>query len=234
MRGAVALGDGGSVTTLRYEAYDSATPKGAKPTLVLAHGAGADQASGFLVAASEGLAARGITTVTFNFGYTEAKRRRPDPPKVLEACWRAVHRAVAEGAKGPLFVGGKSMGGRMASQVAAAGGFPGVEGLVFFGYPLHPAKEPAKRRDAHLPQVPIPMLFVQGTRDALGTAEDIEALFPRLQAPTLHAVEGADHGFDVLASVRKARGVTQADVMTAILDGVAAWVVATSRSSLSA
>ena len=158
--------------------------------------------------AGRAMAARGIATATFDFPYVIARRKVPDRPSVLEDAWReAIEAARREPALSglPLFIGGKSMGGRMASHVAASGrGIEGVRGLIFLGYPLHPAGKPAQRRDQHLPDIRLPMLFVQGTRDAFGTAEEIRALLPSLAAPAeLFVVEGGDHSFKVPARIAK-------------------------------
>jgi uncharacterized protein len=166
--------------------------------LVLAHGAGAGQTSQFMVQAARGLASRGVTTATFDFPYMEAGRKVPDRAPILEEAWR---KAVAEMRTRiddlPLFIGGKSMGGRIASQVASQGSAAPLRGLVFLGYPLHPPGKPEQRRDAHLPAIKEPMLFVQGTRDAFGTAAEIQALLPRLQRATLREINGGDHSFKV-------------------------------------
>jgi uncharacterized protein len=166
--------------------------------LVLAHGAGAGQTSQFMVQAARGLASRGVTTATFDFPYMEAGRKVPDRAPILEEAWR---KAIAEMRTRiddlPLFIGGKSMGGRIASQVASQGSAAPLHGLVFLGYPLHPPGKPEQRRDAHLPAIKEPMLFVQGTRDAFGTAAEIQALLPRLQRATLREINGGDHSFKV-------------------------------------
>lgn len=192
--------------------------------LILAHGAGAGQGSPFVRRTAQGLFARGIRVVTFDFPYMAAGRKLPDPAPVLEHAW---HEAIAgvradPGASGlPLFIGGKSMGGRIASQVAAGGLQPPCAGLVFLGYPLHPPGKPHQRRDAHLPEIGAPMLFVQGERDAFGTAREIRELLPRLRAAVdLHEVPGGDHSFKVPAS----GGRSQATVEEEILDAVATWI----------
>ena len=188
----IPLGTGAATTALVYE---SSTPAAA--ALILGHGAGAGQRSGFMVDFARALAALGIQTVTFNFLYTEQHRRIPDRGPALEACYRAVImaiRASVADAKRALFIGGKSMGGRIATQVAA--GDPGlpIAGLVLLGYPLHPPGRPAERRDKHLPAVGRPMLFVQGSRDAFGTPAELEPVLAHLHpAPTLHVVSGGDH-----------------------------------------
>jgi predicted alpha/beta-hydrolase family hydrolase len=163
-------------------------------TLILAHGAGAPQSHPFMTDIARRLSERGIDVVTFDFLYAAARRKLPDRNDVLEATWRAVIATVRARGGLPtesLFIGGKSMGGRIASQVAAADGGLVLSGLVFLGYPLHPAGKPHARRDAHLPRVPFPMLFVQGTRDDLGSAADIAKL--ALPNARVHAVEGGDH-----------------------------------------
>ena len=192
--------------------YRSESPAAA---FVVAHGAGAGQNSPFMTRAARGLAARGVSCATFDFAYLAAGRRAPDPAPRLEARWReAIEEAERVFSGLPLVIGGKSMGGRIASHVAAAGR-RGLAGLVFLGYPLHPPGKPQQRRDAHLPDVAEPMLFVQGSRDAFGTAEEIRALLPRLQRATLHEVAGADHSFKV------PRGE---DPVEGILDDVVRWI----------
>jgi hypothetical protein len=191
--------------------------------VVVAHGAGAGQMSPFMVRTAEGLSARGLSCATFNFGYIDAGKHVPDPPAVLEARWRDAIEAGSKAMPGlPLLIGGKSMGGRIASQVAAQGA-EGIAGLVYLGYPLHPPGKPQQRRDAHLPTIEQPMLFVQGTRDAFGTADEIRALLPRLARASLHEVAGGDHSFKV-----SGRGAPSADaVLAQVLDAVAAWVFTT-------
>jgi uncharacterized protein len=192
--------------------YPSDSPHGA---IVVAHGAGAGQTSAFMVRTARGLAARGLSCATFDFAYIESGRRVPDPAAALEARWREAMTAAADAFPAlPLFIGGKSMGGRIASHVAAEG-VRGIAGLIFLGYPLHPPGKPQQRRDAHLPRVREPMLFVQGTRDAFGTAEEIRALLPRLQRATLHEVPDADHSFKV--------GRGRPDPVDHILDVAAEW-----------
>ncbi len=190
----------------------------AKAAIVVAHGAGAGQTSPFLVRTATGLAARGLSCATFDFDYIVKGRRVPDPAPVLEARWRdAIDAARTAFPSLPLVIAGKSMGGRIASHVAAQG-VQGVSGLVFLGYPLHPPGKPQQRRDAHLPRIAEPMLFVQGTRDAFGTADEVRTLLPQLQRVTLHEVAGADHSFKV------GRGAP--DPLDGILAAVAAWVAA--------
>ena len=136
-----------------------------------------------------------IDVVTFNFPYIDAGRSAPDRAPILEARFIDVWRRTAAGARGPMFAGGKSMGGRIASQVAARGGFdPAPAGLVFFGYPLHPPGRPEQRRDAHLPNIQVPMLFLHGTRDPFGSPEEMTALVAGLGARArLDIIDGGDH-----------------------------------------
>jgi predicted alpha/beta-hydrolase family hydrolase len=182
------------VSALRYPA---AEPR-LNATLILAHGAGAGQHSAFMTAFATALAGFGVDTVTFNFLYTEQRRRIPDRKPALEACYRAVIQAVRRELDGALFIGGKSMGGRIATHVAAEGLANPPSGIVLLGYPLHPPGRPQERRDAHLPGVPCPMLFVQGSRDAFGTPAEIEPVLLTLERPAmLHIVEGGDHSFKV-------------------------------------
>ena len=174
---------------------------------MIAHGAGAGMTHPFMVGAAEGLREGGVSVLRFNFPFIDAHRRIPDPPPVLLDTWEAAVRRVRElGARLPLAAGGKSLGGRMASMLAARQGaaFPAAA-LVFLGYPLHPAGRSERLRDAHLGDIRVPMLFIQGTRDALARLDLIEAVAARL-APLarLHVVPGADHSFRV-------RGVKRSD-----------------------
>jgi predicted alpha/beta-hydrolase family hydrolase len=187
----------------------------ARAALVLAHGAGAGQHSPFMVRISQGLAQRGIHTATFDFPYMAARRKVPDRPPVLEGAWReAVDAARVELVGVPLFIGGKSMGGRIASHIASQG-CEGLSGLVFLGYPLHPPGKPDQRRDAHLPAIAERMLFVQGTRDAFGTSAEITAMVPDLQNATVHQVAGGDHSFKVSG---------KRDVLEEIMNVVVRWI----------
>jgi predicted alpha/beta-hydrolase family hydrolase len=203
--------------------YPAAAKHSAGVTLILGHGAGAGQTSGFITSFAEGLSARGIDTITFNFLYNEQGRRLPGPNDKLEACWRAVIEAVHQRLKSGedrLAIGGKSMGGRIASQVAAAG-IGGVEGLVFLGYPLHPPGRPDRLRAQHLSAIKAPMLFVQGSRDAFGTPDELRPIVTSLEPPAdLYVVEGGDHSF----KVRKGAGVVQSDIHSMIQDHIAAWL----------
>jgi predicted alpha/beta-hydrolase family hydrolase len=173
--------------------YSSETPRAA---FVIAHGAGAGQASAWMQRFARGMQTRGVSAATFDFPYIAAKRKVPDRAPVLEACWREALDAAREAFAGvPIFIGGKSMGGRIASHIAAQGA--PAAGLILLGYPLHPPGRPDQRRDAHLPQITIPTLFVQGTGDTFGTAAEIRALLPTLGRATLHDVPGGDHSFKV-------------------------------------
>ncbi len=188
--------------------------------LVLAHGAGAGQTSQFLVQAARGLSARGVTTATFDFPYITAGRKVPDRAPVLERAWRdGLHEARAQIGDVPFLIGGKSMGGRIASHVASQGGAGPLGGLVFLGYPLHPPARPDQRRDAHLPAIQEPMLVVQGSRDTFGTGEEIRALIPLLQRATLHEIAGGDHSFKV-----PGRETRREEIFNQILDAVVEWI----------
>ena len=196
--------------------------------LLLAHGAGAGQRSPFMTATAGALAARGVVTGTFDFPYMRTGRKVPDPATVLEQAWResiAAARELDDFTGLPLFIGGKSMGGRIASQAAAANDLE-IAGLVFLGYPLHPPGKPQQRRDAHLSSISVPMLFVQGTRDAFGTADEIRQLLPRLRRAELYEVAGGDHSFKVPAK----GGTPQAEVLTRIYERVVAFIGASARA----
>jgi predicted alpha/beta-hydrolase family hydrolase len=200
--------------------YPTEHPIGA---LVLAHGAGAGQMSHFMVQAARGFAARAVTTATFDFPYITAGRKVPDRAPVLERAWRdAIDDARNRIGDLPLVIGGKSMGGRLASHVASQGGAGILSGLVFLGYPLHPPGRPEQRRDAHLPAIQEPLLFVQGTKDTFGTASEIQALLPRLHQATLHEIAGGDHSFKVPGGKAK-----QDAVFNTILDTVVEWMRST-------
>jgi predicted alpha/beta-hydrolase family hydrolase len=208
------------VTALVYPAK----PKNrAGITLILGHGAGAGQMHSFMVSFATELAARGIDAVTFNFSYTEHGRHVPDSNDKLEACYLAVIETVRNHKKlgrNKLAIGGKSMGGRIASQVAAAGAGD-LAGLVFLGYPLHPPGNLEKLRSKHLPDIKAPMLFVQGSRDSFGTPEELKPIIKKLKPRAdLYVVEGGDHSF----KVPKSAGRTQEEVYTAVLDEVARWL----------
>jgi predicted alpha/beta-hydrolase family hydrolase len=212
---AVEVNEQESVTALLYPA---AKKNRAGFTVVLGHGAGANQLSGFMCMVAGGLAARGIDTMTFNFLYTERGRHIPDPKARLESCYRAVINAALNHRKlkkNRLVIGGKSMGGRIASQVAAAEG-DRVAGLVVLGYPLHPPGRPDKLRDEHLKDIHAPMLFLQGARDSFGTKDEIGAVIKKLHLPaTLYVIEGGDHSFRVPKSVAPQQRVFE-DVMNEV------------------
>jgi len=197
-----------------------------RATLILAHGAGAPQTHPWMVGVARALAARQIDIVTFNFLYAEQKRRAPDKNDVLEATWRAAIGAVrarGDGAHRPLLIGGKSMGGRIASQVAAKGDVD-IAGLVLLGYPLHPPGKPNQLRTAHLPQVRVPMLFVQGSRDAFGASAELAPVVERLEklsaGTRLFVIEGGDHSL----SLPKRSGETFEAVVARVADEVARFV----------
>ncbi len=215
--------DDDSTTAVAYPAAD------ARATLILAHGAGAPQTHPFMVAFGHGLAERGIETVTFNFLYTEQGRRAPDRALKLEACYRAVVDAVRERSEErPLFIGGKSMGGRMATHIAASPDPDGdeatpaadVSGVVALGYPLHPPGRLEKMRDAHLPRIAVPTLVVQGARDTFGTEEELRPVLARMPAATLHVVEGGDHSFNV----RRKSDPSKQEIYDAVMDVIADWI----------
>ena len=196
-------------------------PPAARALLVLAHGAGAGMRHRFMNELAAALGERGVATLRYHFPYMEAGRRRPDRPALLEATVRA---AVAEAARRAgdlaLFAGGKSMGGRMASQAAANG--LRVDGLIFLGYPLHPPGRFEKLRDAHLPKITAPMLFVQGTRDDFARSDLLEATRATLgDRATLVKIEDGDHSFAVR---KKLTGQTSADVERAIGQSVVDWL----------
>jgi predicted alpha/beta-hydrolase family hydrolase len=197
-------------------------PKDARTAYVMAHGAGAGMRHPFMAAIAAGLAERGIATLRYQFPYMEKGGRRPDPPKLAHATVRA---AVAEAArllpKLPLFAGGKSFGGRMTSQAQAAAALPGVRGLAFLGFPLHPAGKPSRDRGEHLFDVRIPMLFLQGARDPLAMPDQIEPLCKALGGrATLITFPDADHSFHVPAR----SGRTDADVRNMLLDAFIGWI----------
>ena len=191
-------------------------------TLILAHGAGAPQTHPWLVKAATAISARGIDVVTFNFLYTETRRRAPDRNDVLEATWMAAIDAVRSRSPGKrLFLGGKSMGGRIATQVAATLAPGDVQGLVLLGYPLHPPGKPAQLRTAHLPRVAAPMLFVQGSRDSFGTPEELRPVLAGLaNATRLVVVDGGDHSF----AIPKSSGQTLDDTLAHVADEVAQFI----------
>jgi uncharacterized protein len=198
------------------------TPSDARACYVLAHGAGAGMTHPFMGAVAQGLAARGIATLRYQFPYMERGSRRPDTPRVAHAAVRAAVVEAAQRLPGlPLFAGGKSFGGRMTSQAQAASPLPGVRGLVFLGFPLHPAGKPSDERAAHLFDIGIPMLFLQGSRDKLASLELLEPVIAKLGAKaTLAVFADADHSFHVPAR----SGRKDAQVLDEVLDAFAGWL----------
>jgi len=202
-------------------------PARARVCYVMAHGAGAGMTHPFMQAIAEGFAERGIATLRYQFPYMEAGRKRTDPPALAHATVRA---AVAQAQRRfpnlPLVAGGKSFGGRMTSQMQAAAPLPGVRGLVFLGFPLHPAKRPSRDRAKHVAAVQVPMLFLQGTRDALAELDQLEPACAALgNRATLRLFEHADHSFHVPART----GRKDAEVRAELLDAAAEWISATCR-----
>ena len=191
-------------------------------TLVLAHGAGAGQKSAWMVAASQALAARGIRVGTFDFPYMTAGKKVPDRAPILESAWReALSIGRDRSRDGRAFVGGKSMGGRIATQVAASDRDLPIAGLVLLGYPLHPPGRPHQRRDKHLPAIGRPMLFVQGSKDTFGTPSELAPVLEPIQPPpTVHVVEGGDHSF----KLSKKDAVRQAAVYDDIQRTIVEWI----------
>ncbi len=196
-------------------------PADARLLYVLAHGAGAGMRHPFLETISQRLAEQEIATLRYQFPYMEQRARRPDPPAVAAAAVRAAVIEAARAAPGlPLLAGGKSFGGRMTSTAQAGEPLPGVRGLVFLGFPLHPPGRPGNERAEHLTQVQIPMLFLQGTRDDFADLKLLRPVVKRLGTrATLHLVDGGDHSFKVL----KKSGRTEADVMTELVGAIVEW-----------
>ena len=201
-------------------------PEKAKWLLVLAHGAGAGMRHAFLETLACELAAVSVATLRYQFPYVEQRRRRPDPPGVLTATVRAAVRAAAEAAPDlPLLAGGKSLGGRMASLAASEQPLEGVCGIVFFGFPLHPPKQPGMKRAEHLARMTVPMLFLQGTRDTLADLNLLRPVCKQLGSrATLHVIETADHSFRVL----KRAGKSDAEVLRELSQTLAEWAGALS------
>lgn len=218
----VTTNDGDSVTAILYPASKKDR---AGMTVILGHGAGAGQLHPFMQLFASGLAERGFDAMTFNFIYMEKGRGVPDPKAKLEACYRAVIDSARKHKKlkgNRIVIGGKSMGGRIASQVAAEPeSAADIAALVFLGYPLHPPGRPDKLRDEHLPQITAPMLFVQGSRDTFGTTDEIGALIKRLHLPaTLYPIEGGDHSL----KVPKRLGPPQDEVHASAMDKIKNWL----------
>ena len=211
----IEVGAAGSVSAI------SLAPPGPRAQLVLGHGAGAGMHHPFMEAVAERLASRDLATLRYQFPYMERGQSRTDPPSVATATVRA---AAAEAALlfpgTPLFAGGKSFGGRMTSTAAALSPLPEVQGLVFLGFPLHPAGRPGTERAVHLDHVQVPMLFLQGTRDTLCDLEYLGQVLKRLgRRATLHLWDGADHSFHV----PKRSGRTDEQVLDELADAIAAW-----------
>jgi len=200
-----------------------AKPAAATAALVLAHGAGAAMTHKSMVAIAEGLAARDIATLRYNFPYMERGSRRPDTPALAHATVRA---AVAEAARLapelPLFAGGRSFGGRMTSQAQALEPLPGVRGLVFFAFPLHPPGRPGVERAQHLAEITVPQLFLQGTNDEFARFDLLQATVAGLGRAALKLIPGADHSFHVPAK----SGRKDADVLDEFLDAARDWMLA--------
>ena len=196
-------------------------PDGARLLYVLAHGAGAGMRHPFLEVVAQRLAERSIATLRYQFPYMEQRGRRPDPPAVAAATVRAAVIEAARVAPGlPLVAGGKSFGGRMTSTAQAEAPLPGVRGLVFLGFPLHPPGRPGDSRAEHLARVQIPMLFLQGDRDEFANLKLLKPVVSGLgERATLHQVEGGDHSFHVL----KRSGRTDAEVMAELVETIVAW-----------
>jgi predicted alpha/beta-hydrolase family hydrolase len=197
-------------------------PERARACYVLAHGAGAGMTHPFMAAVARELAERGVATLRYQFPYMEKGSKRPDPPKLAHAAVRA---AVAETAlrlpKLPLVAGGKSFGGRMTSQAQAITPLPAVRGLAFLGFPLHPAKQPSSERGKHLFDVQVPMLFLQGTRDALAMLDELEPLCAQLgKRAVLKLFQDADHSFHVPART----GRKDPQVRGEMLDALVEWI----------
>ena len=212
----IEIENNGSVSALLLQ------PAQARACYVFAHGAGAGMAHASMEATAAGLAARGIATLRYQFPYMEKGSKRPDPPAIAHAAVRA---AVAQAARCcptlPLFAGGKSFGGRMTSQAQAVAPLPGVRGLVLLSFPLHPAGKPSADRAKHLADIRIPMLFLQGTRDALAELRLLEPVVKGLgPLASLHLVREADHSFHVLAR----SGRNDREVLDEVLDAFANWI----------
>jgi predicted alpha/beta-hydrolase family hydrolase len=197
-------------------------PPQARACYVLAHGAGAGMRHPFMAAVAAELAARGIASLRYQFPYMERRAKRPDPPPLAQMTVRAAVAAAARALPDlALIAGGKSFGGRMTSQAQAKAPLPGVRGLAFLGFPLHPANRPSHDRAAHLFDVHIPMLFLQGTRDALAALDQIEPVCKKLGGrATLTLFENADHSFHVPAR----SGRTDAQIRGEMLDALASWI----------
>jgi predicted alpha/beta-hydrolase family hydrolase len=200
--------------------YPAAADRSLNALLVLAHGAGAGHRHPFMIAFGQGLASAGIDVMTFNFPYMEQKRRMPDKAPVLEAHFREVIAAVRRGdlKSRRLFIGGKSMGGRMATHLAAQGKPEDLAGVIALGYPLHPPGKPEQPRTAHLPSITDPVLIIQGENDVFGTPSELEPVIATMKAPvSLHVIPGGDHSF-------KVRGRKSEDVYPPLFEVIADFV----------
>ena len=212
----IDVGEGGSVSALWL------APAKPRACYVFAHGAGAGMTHASMTGFAAGLAARDVATLRFQFPYMEKGGRRTDPPAVAHAAVRAAVDAAARHAPGqPLFAGGRSFGGRMTSQAQAESPLPGVRGLAFVGFPLHPAGKPGTERADHLSRIDVPMLFLQGTRDELASLDLLNPVVAALGTKaTLELFDDADHSFHV----RVRSGRTDAQVLEAMLDATVAWM----------
>jgi uncharacterized protein len=215
--------DGGETVSGLWQA-----PPGATACLALAHGAGAGMSHRSMAAIADGLEARGVATLRYQFPYMERGGKRVDPPAVAHA---VVRKAVAEARRragaAPLFAGGRSFGGRMTSQAQALAPLDGVRGLVFFAFPLHPAGKPSVERAAHLADVAVPMLFLQGSKDTLAELDLLQGVAAGLAGrATLALFPDADHAFHVPAKT----GRTDAEVLAKILDTAASWMTDPERA----
>jgi len=213
----IDVGASGTVSAL------GVAPAEPRAQLVLGHGAGAGMRHPFMEAIADRLAARDVATLRYQFPYMERGQSRTDPPSVATATVRAATAEAAQLFPGvPLFAGGKSFGGRMTSTAASLSALPDVRGLVFVGFPLHPAGRPGTDRAVHLDHVDVPMLFLQGTRDALCDLEHLGRVLKRLgKRATLHLWDGADHSFHVL----KRSGRTDEQVLDELADAITGWCV---------
>jgi predicted alpha/beta-hydrolase family hydrolase len=212
----IAVQDDGEVSAILLR------PQNAQCLLVLAHGAGAGMNHPFMTAIANELAASQVASFRFQFPYMEQRRRAPDRPPVLTATVQAAVQTASKAAPDlPLFAGGKSLGGRMTSLAASEERLDNVQGLVFFGFPLHPPNQPGTKRAEHLGEVKLPMLFLQGTRDALADLKLLRPILAKLGTrATLHVIEGADHSFHVL----KGSGKTDKDVLKELAQSASDWM----------
>lgn len=215
--------------TIRISASETVSalfcrPEHSRACYVLAHGAGAGMNHSFMASVSAGLAERGIATLRYQFPFMERDSRRPDPPRVAHQTVRAAVAAASTLMPDvALFAGGKSFGGRMTSQTQAESALPDVRGLIFIGFPLHPAKKPSHQRAEHLSQVTCPMLFLQGTRDDLADVALMGMVTQGLgELATLRLFDDADHSFHV----RTRSGRTDGQVLVSMLDATVAWIAA--------